>query len=236
MDGEKAAIIWTDPPWNVDYGSGHNPKWRNGSDRRILNDHMDGELFGEFLRQAFVNMKEVLRDGAMVYVVMSAQEWGNIMRVMAKTGYHWSSTIIWNKDHFVLSRKDYHTKYEPMWYGWLGNDSRLCPLTDREQSDVWDIDRPITSPEHPTMKPLQLIGRAIHNSSKKDDIVLDCFGGSGSTMMAAEQTGRICRMMELDPRYADVTISRFETMTGTKAVKVNEGQEAVSGNDDGCDK
>jgi DNA modification methylase len=236
MAGEKAHMIWTDPPWNVDYGSGYNPKWRNGSDRQILNDAMSTHDFYAFLYAAFSNMKYVLLDGAMAYVVMSAQEWANIMQVMHDAGFHWSSTLIWNKDHFVLSRKDYHTKYEPIWYGWLGNNKRLCPLTDRLQGDVWDIDRPVSSPEHPTMKPIELVARSLRNSSRKDDLVIDFFGGSGTTMIAAEQAKRVCYMMELDPRYADVICKRYEELFGEKAVRLHEGKEAIPACCDGCDQ
>ena len=220
MDGKQAHIVWTDPPWNVGYGSSDHPSWKTGADRQILNDSMSTEEFADFLSKSFANMREVLCDGAMVYVVMSAQEWGTLMLVMNELGFHWSSTIIWNKDHFVLSRKDYHTKYEPVWYGWLGSDKRLCPLKDREQSDVWDIDRPVSSPEHPTMKPIELIAKALMNSSRKSDIVIDFFGGSGSTLIAAEKTGRTCYMMELDPKYLDVICKRYEELTGEKGVKI----------------
>lgn len=222
-DNKKASMVWTDPPWNVDYGTSNNPKWKNGQDRQILNDSMSSEDFKDFLYKTFSNMKSVLVDGAMVYVVMSAQEWGSMMQVMEEASYHWSSTIIWNKDHFVLSRKDYHTKYEPIWYGWLDNEKRLNPLTDRNQSDVWDIDRPIASPEHLNMKPMELAARSIHNSSMKDDIIIDLFGGSGTTLIVSEQTGRCCNMMELDPKYCDVIIKRFEDYTSKKAVQINAG-------------
>lgn len=143
------------------------------------------------------------------------------MLTLAQNDYHWSSTIIWNKDRLVLSRKDYHTKYEPIWYGWKAG-SRLCPLKDRKQSDVWDFDRPTKSEEHPTMKPVGLVARAVQNSSKKDNLVLDLFGGSGTTLIACEQTDRSCCMMELDPKYVDVIIERWENFTGEKAVLVQE--------------
>ena len=157
----------------------------------------------------------------MTYIVMSAQEWGNIMDALSSLGYHWSSTIIWRKDSLVLSRKDYHTQYEPIWYGWLDGEARICPLEDRKQSDVWDIDRPKKSEEHPTMKPIELVARAITNSSKAGSVALDLFGGSGTTLIAAEQTGRTCHMMELDPKYCDVIVKRWEEFTGEKAVLVN---------------
>ena len=221
MNGKTASMIWTDPPWNVDYGSSDNPKWKNGIDRQILNDCMDSEEFRLFLHHAFTNMAEVIYPGAMVYAVMSAQEWGSMMDVMQDTGYHWSSTIIWNKNKLVLSRKDYHTKYEPIWYGWKDGEARLLPLLDRQQSDVWDIDRPDDSPEHPTMKPVELAGRAVSNSSRKDGIVIDFFGGSGTTLITCEQLDRACYMMELDPKYADVIKDRWEKYTGQKAVRIS---------------
>jgi DNA modification methylase len=143
---------------------------------------------------------------------MSAQEWGSLMNVMRECGYHWSSTIIWAKNSLIVSRKDYHTQYEPIWYGWLEGAARLFSLIDsgdRKQSDLWEIDRPTKSPLHPTTKPIELAGRAINNSSQKDDVVLDLFGGSGTTLIASEQTGRVCHMMELDPKYADCIVKRY---------------------------
>jgi DNA modification methylase len=209
MDGFQAKCVFTDPPWNVDYGAVEKGNAMGYKPRTILNDHMSTEQFGAFLLQAFTAMREASEPGCMTYVVMSAQEWGNLMNALAKLDYHWSSTIIWNKDHPVLSRKDYHTKYEPIWYGWLDGSPRLCPLTDRKQSDVWDIKRPTASPEHPTMKPVELVAKALTNSSYHGDTVLDIFGGSGTTLIAAEQTERVCRMMELSERYTDVIVKRF---------------------------
>jgi len=212
MDGSKARCTFTDPPWNVDYGSDKkHPSWKP---RQILNDKMSTEQFGAFLLSAFQAMKDVSEPGCMIYVVMSAQEWGNIMNAMNQAGFHWSSTIIWKKDSLVLSRKDYHTQYEPIWYGWL-DGKRLCPLKDRKQSDVWDVPRPKVSVEHPTMKPVALVAKAITNSSCPDDVVLDLFGGSGTTLIAAEQTGRVCRMMELDPKYCDVIVKRYIELVGS---------------------
>ena len=148
-----------------------------------------------------------------------------MMLTLAQNDYHWSSTIIWNKDRLVLSRKDYHTKYEPIWYGWK-EGTRLCPLEDRKQSDVWDFERPMRSEEHPTMKPVELVERAINNSSHKGDIVIDLFGGSGTTLIASEQTGRRCRMMELDPRFVDVIVRRYIGVTGkTDVVLLRDGEE-----------
>ena len=219
MDGQKASLVFTDPPWNVSYGSNENEHW--GKQRTILNDSMTTEEFKSFMEKSFKCMNWASKDGCMTYVVMSAQEWGNLMLSLKDNGYHWSSTIIWNKDRLVFSRKDYHTKYEPIWYGWKDGDSRLCPLKDRTQTDVWDFARPLKSEEHPTMKPVALVAQAIVNSSHENDIVLDLFGGSGSTLVAAEQTNRCCRMMELDPHYVDVIINRWEKLTGLEAVLIN---------------
>jgi len=175
---------------------------------------MSSAQFAEFLTKAFTCVNEALETGGMVYVVMSGQEWGNIMTVMEKCGFHWSSTIIWRKDYLVLSRKDYHTQFEPLWYGWK-DGTRLCPLEDRKQSDVWDIPRPKRSELHPTTKPIELVAKAILNSSRKGDLCIDLFGGSGSTLIAAEQCGRACNMMELDPKYSDVICLRYIAQRGS---------------------
>ena len=210
-------MVFTDPPWNVNYGGKEYPAYKQ---RSILNDYMPTEEFKEFMLSAFFCMNSASKDGAMVYVVMSAQEWGNLMLALATNDFHWSSTIIWAKDQLVLSRKDYHTHYEPIWYGWK-NGSRLHPLADRKQSDLWQIARPKRSDEHPTMKPVELVARAIANSSNKGDNVLDLFGGSGTTLIAAEQLDRTCFMCELDPHYVDVIIDRWEQLTGEKAVLID---------------
>jgi hypothetical protein len=155
MNDKKAQVSFTDPPWNVNYGATKNPRWKK---RSIENDNL-GESFLPVMQAWFDNYQQNMVPGAMLYVAMSAQEWGVCMQVLEEKGFHWSSTIIWVKDRLVLSRKDYHTQYEPIWYGWLG-DSRICPLEDRKQSDVWNIPRPQKSDEHPTMKPVELCARA----------------------------------------------------------------------------
>lgn len=206
MDSAKAKMVFTDPPWNVDYGGSTHPSWKN---RQILNDKMSADEFYKFLLSAFKAMAGVSEPGAMTYVVMSAQEWGSVMTAMKEAGYHWSSTIIWAKDSLVLSRKDYHTQYEPIWYGWLEGEKRLCPLQDRQQSDLWQIPRPKKSEEHPTMKPVALAGKAVGNSSRPGDTVLDLFGGSGTTLIACEQSDRVNCSLELDPKYCDVIVKRY---------------------------
>jgi DNA modification methylase len=222
MNDNKADMVFTDPPWNVDYGNTPKDNPQGYKPRTILNDAL-GDDFVPFLSDVFSNASAFSKGGALTYVVMSAQEWGGMMHVMKKNGYHWSSTIIWKKDRLVMSRKDYHTQYEPIWYGWK-EGSRLKPLEDRKQSDVWDIPRPSDSPLHPTTKPVALCEKAIINSSKNEDIVLDQFLGSGSTLIACEKTGRKCYGMELDPKYVDVIVERYCEFTGNRKIKKN-GQE-----------
>ncbi|NLI20762.1 MAG: DNA modification methylase [Clostridiales bacterium] len=227
LEGVQADCVFTDPPWNVNYGAdvaegnaqGYKP-------RTILNDAMSTEDFKAFMEAAYGQLAAAVKPGAMVYVVMSAQEWGNNMLTLAAEGFHWSSTVIWHKQQPVLSRKDYHTKYEPIWYGWKEGAPRLCPLEDRKQSDVWDIDRPRKSDEHPTMKPVALVARAILNSSRPGASVLDLFGGSGTTLVASEQTGRQAYLMELDPRYVDVIVRRYLALAGAQAqaILIRDGE------------
>lgn len=222
MNEIRADMVFTDPPWNVNYGSDTaNGKYK---ERTILNDFMGTEDFKEFMDSSFAQMNAHSKKGCPTYVVMSAQEWGNMMLTLAMNEYHWSSTIIWNKSSLVLSRKDYHTKYEPIWYGWLEGEARICPLDDRKQSDVWDFDKPSKSELHPTTKPVELIEKAIINSSKKDNYVLDLFGGSGSTMIACEKNNRNNMSMELDPKYADVIVKRWQEYTGKDAILESTGE------------
>lgn len=211
-DGKTVEMVFTDPPWNVNYGATDHPSWKS---RTIQNDCMSTDDFKEFMEKSFARMAESMVVGGMAYVVMSAQEWGSLMPALDVNGFHWSSTIIWNKDRLVLSRKDYHTRYEPIWYGWKDGSPRIHPLTDRKQCDVWDIPRPTKSEEHPTMKPVELVQRAIENSSKRGNFILDQFGGSGTTLIASENTGRTCFMMELDPKYVDVIVNRYINKVGT---------------------
>ncbi len=150
MDGNKADMVFTDPPWNVNYGAVKEGNAMGYKPRTIMNDSMSTSDFKDFMGSAFAMMAMHSKKGCPTYVVMSAQEWGNLMLALHENNYHWSSTIIWNKSHLVMSRKDYHTKYEPIWYGWLDGAPRLCPLEDRKQSDVWDVDRPTKRELHPT--------------------------------------------------------------------------------------
>jgi DNA modification methylase len=221
MAGEKARMVFTDPPWNVNYGDVKEGNKMGYKPRTILNDSMSTDDFKDFMGSAFSMMSMASEKGAATYVVMSAQEWGNMMLALYENDYHWSSTIIWNKSHLVMSRKDYHTKYEPIWYGWLNGSPRLCPLTDRKQSDVWDVDRPTKSELHPTTKPIALIDIALKNSSKLNDLILDLFLGSGSTMVASHQLKRKCYGMELDPKYCQVIVDRMIALDDTLTITKN---------------
>lgn len=214
MGNDLARLIWGDPPWNVDYGGSDHPAYGT---RTMNNDNL-GEKFMLFVDLFVTQMRSFCEPGAPIYLVMGGQEWPVIDAALRKIGFHWSSTIIWVKDSLVLSRKDYHTQYEPMWYGWDNRAPRLVELDDRKQSDVWMIDRPKKSEEHPTMKPLELVERSITNSSKPGDIVMDLFAGSGTTLIASERLGRVCRTMENDPKFAAVVLERWSQMVGQMPV------------------
>jgi DNA modification methylase len=154
-------------------------------------------------------------DGA-IYCCMSTKEWPLVSRVLEGAGAHWSDTIIWKKDRFVMGRADYQRQYEPIWYGWRDGAKHQW-RGGRDQGDVWEIERPSDNDAHPTMKPLPLVERAITNSSKPGDVVLDLFLGSGSTLIAAERMGRACYGMELSEHYCSVVLARWESFSGKEA-------------------
>ena len=211
----RPAMCFTDPPYNVALGD-HGGQQRGSRRRRIANDAMPAEQWEAFCRGWARNLVEHV-DGAL-YVCMSTKEWPLVSRVLAEAGGHWSDTIIWKKDRFVLGRADYQRQYEPIWYGWReGADHHWCG--DRDQGDVWEVERPSESEAHPTMKPLALVERAINNSSRPGDVVLDLFLGSGTTLIAAERTGRVCYGLELDAHYASIVIARWEAFSGLAAEK-----------------
>ncbi len=217
LGGTQAAMAFTDPPYNVGLGD-HGGQRRGARRRRIANDALAPAAWEAFVRSWAGNLLRVV-DGAL-YVCMSTKEWPLVSRVLAEAGGHWSDTIIWAKDRFVLGRADYQRGYEPIWYGWReGAGHHWCG--DRDQSDVWGIARPADAPLHPTMKPLPLMERAIANSSRTGERVLDLFAGSGSTLIACERTGRRGLAMELDPRYADVILARWEAFSGQTAERVD---------------
>ena len=210
-------MTFTDPPYNVNYGETMKDKIRQNSNK-IINDNL-GDAFEPFLEKACKNMLE-FTDGA-VYMCMSSSELHTLQKAFIAAGGHWSTFIIWAKNTFTMGRSDYQRQYEPILYGWReGVNHYWC--RDRDQGDVWQVDKPSSSPLHPTMKPLALIERAIQNSSQAGDKVLDTFLGSGSTLIACERTGRICYGMELEPLYVDIARMRWEAFTGEKAKRFEE--------------
>ena len=217
MAGLRASMAFTDPPYNVDYGT-HGGQQKEARRRPIVNDSLGEERWEEFVRNWAANLlKEV--DGAL-YVCMSCKEWPTVSRVLDQLGGHWSTTVIWAKDRFVIGRADYQRQYEPIWYGWR-EGSRRHWCGDRDQGDVWTIARPAESELHPTMKPIELVERAVENSTRPGDVVLDLFLGSGTTTIAAERTGRTCYGMEIDPRYVRLAIMRWEAFSGLRAERLS---------------
>ena len=206
--GHLADMAWQDPPYNVAYEGG------TAARMTIANDAL-GADFADFLRPALVNLLSVTKGAC--YICMSSSEWPVLHRAWQDAGGKWSSTIIWAKNTFALGRADYHQQFEAMLYGWKqGSQHYWCGA--RDQGNVWHFDKPVRNDLHPTMKPVALVERAIRNSSKPRDTVLDCFGGSGTTMIAAERTGRRAVLLELDPRYADVIVRRWQDLTGKTAL------------------
>jgi DNA modification methylase len=218
VGAQRANMAFTDPPYNVDYGH-HGGASRTGRRRTIANDALPPAEWEAFCR-AWAQQLLSNVDGAL-YICMSTREWPVVSRVLEELGGHWSDTIIWAKDRFVLGRADYQRAYEPLWFGWReGTSHHWCGA--RDQGDVWTIPRPAESELHPTMKPLALVERAIENSSRPGDLVLDLFLGSGTTVIAAERTGRVCFGMELDPHYCRIVIARWEAFSGLKAEKLSD--------------
>jgi len=189
-----ARMAFTDPPWNV--AIGQDPRAESRMRPGLINDDLPEAEFQAFLR-GFADRMIAVTEGD-IYVVMASREWPTIDGILRAVGLHWSGTIAWVKDSLVMSRRTYHSRYEPIWYGWR-KDKKSSFCGGRDQDDVWEIDRPKVSVEHPTMKPVALPARAISNSSERGDVVYEPFGGGGSTMAAAEQTGRFCYAMEIDP-------------------------------------
>ena len=217
MDGQLADMAFCDAPYNVDYANASKNKALS-KDRRILNDAL-GDGFYQFLYDTCVNLLMVTKGAC--YMSMSSSELDTLQRAFKEAGGKWSTLIIWAKNTFTLGRADYQRQYEPILYGWKqGADHFWCGA--RDQGDVWFVDKPRVNDLHPTMKPVELIERAIRNSSKSRDIVLDLFGGSGTTLIAAERTGRSARLLELDPKYVDVIVERWQNLTGEVAVLEGE--------------
>ncbi|WP_019562357.1 site-specific DNA-methyltransferase [Caldimonas manganoxidans] len=217
-DGERADMVFTDPPYNVNYANSARDKLR-GKHRPILNDAL-GEGFYDFLYDALAMIMAHTR-GA-IYVAMSSSELDTLQAAFRAAGGHWSTFIIWAKNTFTLGRADYQRQYEPILYGWPEGATRHW-CGDRDQGDVWHFNKPQKNDLHPTMKPVDLVERAIRNSSRPGDVVLDPFGGSGTTLIAAEKAGRVARLIELDPKYADVIVRRWQDWTGQQATREADG-------------
>jgi DNA modification methylase len=217
MDGVKADMIFTDPPYNVNY------QGKTKDALKIQNDKMDADDFQQFLRDVFSTMAAVSKPGAAIYVCHAATETYNFQKGMMDAGFLVKQHIVWVKQSIVMGRQDYQWQHEPIFYGWLDGDSHTW-YGDRKQSTVWSIDRPFRNEEHPTMKPIELVEKGILNSSERAQVVLDLFGGSGSTLITCEKNGRKCRTMELEPKYADVIVKRWQDFTKKKAVLEETGE------------
>ena len=212
LAGDPVDMVFSDLPYNVNYANSAKDKMR-GTHRPILNDNL-GDQFGVFLEASLTPMLRHCR-GA-VYIAMSSSELDTLQAAFRSAGGKWSTFIIWAKNTFTLGRADYQRQYEPILYGWPeGQQRHWCG--DRDQGDVWNIKKPAKNDLHPTMKPVELVERCIRNSSKPGQTVLDPFGGSGTTLIAAEKTGRKARLMELDPKYCDVIVRRWQDWTGQEA-------------------
>lgn len=188
---------------------------------KILNDHLDKEDFYNFLYSAFNCAKENMKAGAAYYVWYASAEAANFNLALNNSGLKVREELIWEKNQIVLGRQDYQWKHEPCLYGWNENGSHAW-YSDRKQTTVLHFDKPKRSDLHPTMKPIPLFDYQIKNSSKAGDIVLDLFGGSGTSIMACEQNNRSCYTMEFDPKYVDVIIDRWKSFTGEKAELIQE--------------
>lgn len=245
MDMDFVDCLITDPPYNIDYDGGVNAK-RN----KILNDNLTDSEFGEFLKKAFAAASFVMKKGAAFYIWHADKEVVNFRQACDFANLEVKQTLIWNKNAFTLGRQDYQWKHEPCLYGWKRGGSHYftdersySTVIDQEHLDIdkmkaadakellkkilaetptsiIDADKPLKSEEHPTMKPIKLIGHQMINSTRKNQNVLDPFGGSGTTLIVAEQLERNCYMCELDPRYVDVIIERWERLTGFTANKI----------------
>ena len=212
MGGERANLIVTDPPYGVSF--------KSDSGLTIQNDSIKNEEFYAFLLSAFRNMADVLEKGGAAYVFHADTEGLNFRRAFVDAGFHLAGCCIWAKDSLVLGRSDYQWQHEPVLYGFLQNGKHPW-YSDRKQTTIWNFAKPKRNENHPTSKPLDLLAYPICNSTQENAIVIDTFGGSGSTMMACEKTNRVCRMMELDPKYASVILRRYvEDFGGANQVYV----------------
>lgn len=205
MNGKMANLVVTDPPYNVNY---------EGSAGKIKNDNMENDAFYQFLLDAFVNMEKVMASDASIYVFHADTEGLNFRRAFADAGFYLSGTCIWKKQSLVLGRSPYQWQHEPCLFGWKKKGKHQW-YSGRKETTIWEFDKPKKNGDHPTMKPVPLIAYPIMNSSMSNCIVLDPFGGSGSTLIACEQTGRICHTIELDEKFCDVIVRRYIEQVGS---------------------
>lgn len=215
MGGEQADMLLTDPPYNVNYEGKTKDKLK------IKNDQMGNDNFRQFLTDAFSNADMVMKPGAVFYIWHADSEGYNFRGACFDAGWTVRQCLIWNKNSMVMGRQDYQWKHEPCLYGWKEGAGHLW-ASDRKQTTVINFDKPTRNDMHPTMKPIPLFDYQIKNNTKGGDVVLDLFGGSGTTIMACEQNGRRGYCMEYDPRYVDVIVDRWEKFTGAKAVLLNK--------------
>ena len=217
MSSTKCDLFLTDPPYNVNYTDGHE------NERKIMNDHWDSdEEAGKNLwKPAFTNARNIANEFCSVYCFMpqGGTHMMMMMMMMMESGWQVKHELIWVKQSLVLGRQDYNYQHEPILYGW-GDKHKFYGKGQYATTSVWNFDRPTQSKEHPTMKPLELLGEILLNATVENDVVLDLFGGSGSTLIACEQLNRQCYMMELDPYYCQVILNRWEEYTGEKAEKL----------------
>ena len=215
----QAVDMWlTDPPYNVAY------EGKTKDALKIQNDEMGDEQFREFLRDAYLAADSAMKPGAVFYIWHADSEGYNFRGAAKDAGWKVRQCLIWQKQSMVMGRQDYHWKHEPCLYGWKDGAGHLW-ASDRKQTTILEFDRPSRNGEPPTMKPVALFEYQLLNNTKGGDIVLDSFGGSGTTLIAAEKSGRIARLMELDPRYCDVIVRRWQAFTGKRAVREADGVE-----------
>lgn len=216
MDGKKANLVVTDPPYNVNY---------EGSAGKIKNDNMENGRFYQFLLDAFTCMEKAMENDASIYVFHADTEGLNFRKAFADAGFYLSGTCIWKKQSLVLGRSPYQWQHEPVLFGWKKKGKHQW-YTGRKESTIWEFDKPKKNGEHPTMKPVPLVAYPIKNSSMSNCIVLDPFGGSGSTLIACEQTDRVCHTIELDEKFCDVIVKRYIEQAGTteNVYVVRDGQ------------
>ena len=205
MAGAKANLVITDPPYNVNY---------EGSAGKIQNDNMGNEAFYEFLLAAFKNTAAIMADDASIYVFHADTEGLNFRRAFADAGFYLSGCCIWKKQSLVLGRSPYQWQHEPVLYGWKKGGKHQW-YTGRKETTIWEFDKPKKNGDHPTMKPIPLLAYPIMNSSMSNTLLVDPFGGSGSTLIACEQTDRSCNTIELDPKFCDVIVKRYIEQVGS---------------------